>query len=254
LGTGYVGALGPLITSATVPLSIQFNCTISEFISGTNGGLIVAIGLFGLLGNAASVVIGKRPIYTLGNILCAASCFWCAYASNLKSLTAARVIQGFGIAPFEILVPPTITDYHHVHTRGIMMSLFNFGVLGGINLASPIAGPLIDHLGLTACFNIAGGFGIFLTIFCFIFMPETSFHRSSALAIDSGSHDNLHKAVEEEEQEKAQTAEISQVDSETAQPHQLVGKRQPFMKDLSLWVNTCTNNTNSRATEDTIIS
>ena len=232
MGTGFVGALGPLITSATVPLTIQFNCTISEFISGTNGGLIIAIGLFGLIGNAASVVIGKRPIYLIGNILCAASCFWCAYASNLKSLTAARVIQGFGIAPFEILVPPTIVDYHHVHTRGIMMSLFNFGVLGGINLASPIAGAIIDNLGLTTCFNIAGGFGVFLLIFCFFFMPETAFHRSSALAIDSGSHDNLHNAVEVEEQEKAHTAEITQVDTETGPTHQLIGKRQSFWKDL----------------------
>lgn len=236
LGTVYVGALGPLITSATVPLSIQFNCAIAEFISGTNGGLIIAIGLFGLLGNAASVVVGKRPVYILGNTLCAASCFWCAYATNLKSLIAARVIQGFGIAPFEILVPPTITDYHHVHTRGIMMSLFNFGVLGGINLASPIAGAIIDHLDLTACFNIAGGFGIFLTIFCFLFMPETAFHRSAALAIDSGSHDNLHKAVEEEEHEKAQATEITHVDTESSQPHQLIGKRQPFYQDLRLWV------------------
>ena len=89
-----------------------------------------------------------------------------------------------------------------------MMSLFNFGVLGGINLASPIAGAIIDHLGLTACFNIAGGFGTFLTIFCFLFMPETSFHRSAALTIDSGSQDNLHKAVEEEEHKIAQATEL----------------------------------------------
>jgi MFS family permease len=254
LGTGYVGALGPLITSATVPLSIQFNCTISEFISGTNGGLIVAIGLFGIIGNAMSVVVGKRPVYTLGNILCAVSCFWCAYATNLKSLTAARVIQGFGIAPFEILVPPSISDYHFVHTRGIMMSLFNFGVLGGINLASPIAGGIIDNLGLTACFNIAGGFGIFLTIFCFLFMPETSFHRSSALAIDAGSHDNLHKAVEAEDQEKAQASEVVQVDSETGAATQtVVGKRQSFWKDLRIFVTSFAEVSNNRVIGDTTI-
>ena len=116
LGTGYVGALGPLITSATVPLSVQFNCTISQFIYGTNGGLIVAIGCGGIIGNTLSVVIGRRPIYLIGNLCCAVSCFWCAYATNLQSLTAGRVIQGFGIAAFEALVPPTISDYNFVHT------------------------------------------------------------------------------------------------------------------------------------------
>src|SRR5271170_1378191 len=236
LGTGYVGALGPLITSATVPLSIQFNCTISQFISGTNGGLIVAIGCGGIIGNALSVVIGRRPVYFVGNLLCAGTCFWCAYASSLESLTAARVLQGFGIAPFECLVPPTISDYNFVHTRGIMMALFNFGVLGGINLASPIAGAIIQNAGLATCFNVAGGFGIFLTIFCFFFMPETAFHRSAALAIDTGSHYNLHKAVEEEEIEKVAAAQVTQVDSEGGQTRQLVGKRQPYYKDLRLWV------------------
>ncbi len=111
LGTGYVGALGPLITSATVPLSIQFNCTIAEFISGTNGGLIVAIGLFGFLGNAASVVVGKRPVYFLGNILCAASGFWCAYATNLKSLTSGSCYSSLRHRPFR---DPRPSYYHRL--------------------------------------------------------------------------------------------------------------------------------------------
>jgi hypothetical protein len=136
-----------------------------------------------------------------------------------------------------------------------MMSLFNFGVLGGINLASPIAGGIIDNLGLTACFNIAGGFGIFLTIFCFLFMPETSFHRSSALAIDSGSHDNLQKAVQEEEKEKAQAAEVARVDSETGAATQtVVGKRQSFWKDLRLFVISSAKLSNIRVIVDTTMS
>lgn len=252
IGTGYVGALGPLITSATVPLSVQFDCTISEFISGTNGGLLVAIGLFAIISNATSVVIGKRPIYFLGNLLCAVSCFWCAYAQNLTSLTAARVIQGFGIAPMETLVGPTISDYHHVHTRGQMIALFNFGVLGGINLASPIAGVILDKAGIKTCFNAAGGFGIFLLVLCFFFMPETSFHRSSALSIDTGSTDNLHQAVEVEAREKETTlaTQVSNVDETVA--HQGLGKRQPFLKDLRIFVPSYPDQTNCRATEDAI--
>ena len=73
-------------------------------------------------------------------------------------------------------------------------------------------------------------------------MPETAFHRSAALAIDTGSRDNLHKAVEEEEIEKVAAAQVSQVDSEGGQTHQLIGKRQPYYKDLRLWVRSFKSN------------
>jgi hypothetical protein len=41
-------------------------------------------------------------------------------------------------APFEALIPASVGDIWHVHERGFRMAIFNLGVLGGINLASPI--------------------------------------------------------------------------------------------------------------------
>lgn len=68
----------------------------------------------------------------------AVSCFWGAEAKNFSSLVAARAVQGFCMAPMEALVPASIADIWFVHERGYRSSIFNLGVLGGINLASPI--------------------------------------------------------------------------------------------------------------------
>lgn len=42
------------------------------------------------------------------------------------------------MAPMEALVPASIADIWFVHERGYRTAIFNLGVLGGINLASPI--------------------------------------------------------------------------------------------------------------------
>lgn len=66
------------------------------------------------------------------------SCFWAAESQSFGSLAAARAVQGFCMAPMEALVPATIADIWFVHERGFQSAVFNLGVLGGINLASPI--------------------------------------------------------------------------------------------------------------------
>lgn len=66
------------------------------------------------------------------------SCFWAAESKSFGSLAAARAVQGFAMAPMEALVPASIADIWFVHERGFQSAVFNLGVLGGINLASPI--------------------------------------------------------------------------------------------------------------------
>ncbi len=61
-----------------------------------------------------------------------------AEATSFGSLAASRALQGFCMAPMEALVPASIADIWFVHERGFRTAIFNLGVLGGINLASPI--------------------------------------------------------------------------------------------------------------------
>ena len=111
---------------------------LQRFTLGLQGSTIAAIAAGSLFLNTLAVKIGKRPIYVASSIGLMVTCFWAAEAKSFGSLVAARAVQGFCMAPREALVPASIGDIWFVHERGFRNAIFNLGVLGGINLASPI--------------------------------------------------------------------------------------------------------------------
>jgi MFS family permease len=111
---------------------------LQQFTLGLQGPLLVAIAVSSLLSNTLAVKVGKRPIYILTSVGLVVTCFWAAAAESFASLAAARAVQGFCMAPMEALVPASIADIWFVHERGFQSAVFNLGVLGGINLASPL--------------------------------------------------------------------------------------------------------------------
>ena len=127
-----------MLTAALAPLAEQFDIPLQQFTLGLQGSCIVAIAVSSLVCNTLAVKIGKRPVYIVTSILLMISCFWAAASKSFGSLAAARAVQGFAMAPMEALVPASIADIWFVHERGFQSAVFNLGVLGGINLASPI--------------------------------------------------------------------------------------------------------------------
>jgi MFS family permease len=139
--------VGPLLGAAFVELAAEFNVSLPVFIQGVQGGLIVAIAFGSLICNSLAVKFGKRPVYLITTLGLMVTCFWAAAAKSFASLVAARVVQGFCMGPLEALVPASIADVWYVHERGYRSSIFNLGVLGGINLATPIGKPFLLTIG-----------------------------------------------------------------------------------------------------------
>ncbi|KAL3422998.1 Protein HOL1-like protein 2 [Phlyctema vagabunda] len=187
-GCGAVGAVGPLVGAAFVQLAQEFDVSLSTFVQGVQGGVIVSIALGSLLGNSLAVKYGKRPVYLVSSIGLMATCFWCAEAKSFASLVAARVIQGICMAPMEALVPSSIGDIWFVHERGFRNAIFNLGILGGINLAQPIAGFVIEYGSYRICFHAMGGAFAIQTLLTFFWMPETAYHRTNAVNLDLGGN------------------------------------------------------------------
>ncbi|VUC24123.1 unnamed protein product [Clonostachys rosea] len=176
-GCGAVGAVGPILGPAFVQLSQQFEVSLTIWNIGMQGGLIGCIGLGSLFWNSLAVKYGKRPIYLFTTLGLMVTCFWAAASKSLISLFVSRLFTGFCMAPLEALVPASIADVWFVHERGFRSSLFNLGVLGGINLASVISGPIIEYAGFRATLYAMGGaFGVHL-IMAIFWMPETAFAR-----------------------------------------------------------------------------
>src|SRR5277367_541924 len=193
-------AVGPVLTSAFVQLATQFDVTLTHFSSSVNGSLIMCIAGGSIVCNSLAVVYGKRPVYLVTSILLMVTSFWAAGSNSLASLTAARCIQGFSMAPMEALIPASIGDVWFVHERGFRSAIFNLGVLGGINLASPIAGTVIQNYGWKVAFWIMGGFFGAETLLVFFFMPESAYRRPDELNLDLGSHENVADALKYEKE------------------------------------------------------
>ena len=91
-------------------LAAEFDISLSTFIQGVQGGVIVAIAFGSLVCNALAVKYGKRPVYLATTLGLMVTCFWSAAAKSFGSLVAARAIQGFCMGPLEALVPASIAD------------------------------------------------------------------------------------------------------------------------------------------------
>lgn len=192
--------------AAFVPLAEEWNVSLTNFITGAQGGVIAAIAIGSLLFNALAVKYGKRPVYLITSVGLAVTCFWAAEARSFNSFVAARVIQGLCMAPMEALIPASIADIWFVHERGYRTAVFNLGVLGGINLATPIgklafttpspdvyaniciAGAIMQASNWRVVMHAMGGAFVLQLILTFFFMPESAYHRTGALNIDTGTH------------------------------------------------------------------
>ena len=130
--------MGPLPTSAIVPLAEAWDIPLQRFTLGCQGSCIAAIAVGSLIFNTLAVKFGKRPIYIISSIGLMVSCFWCAESKSFGSLAGSRALMGFCMATMEAQVPASISDIWFLHERGFRNAIFNLGVLGGINLASPI--------------------------------------------------------------------------------------------------------------------
>nr|RBQ83611.1 hypothetical protein FVER53263_13286 [Fusarium verticillioides] len=200
VGCGCVGAIGPLLGPALVPIAEEFDVPLQRFSLGFTGSLLIALAFGNLFCNSLAMMIGKRPVYLITTLGLLCSTIWTAVAKDFISLALSRAIQGFCMSPMEALVPASISDIWFVHQRGFRNAVFNLGVLGGINLASPIAGAIIDKYGYKTClWAMAGAFGLQLVL-TFFFMPETAYKRSISSDVPVDSHVEGRSAVDDKKE------------------------------------------------------
>lgn len=103
-----------MIGAAFVGIAKDFGIPLASFVSGVQGGVIISIAVGSLFWNAMAVKYGKRPVYLITTVGLTFTCFWAGAAKSFASLVAARVIQGFCMAPLEALVPASIADVWYV--------------------------------------------------------------------------------------------------------------------------------------------
>ncbi|RDW92381.1 hypothetical protein BP5796_01775 [Coleophoma crateriformis] len=233
-------AVGPLLGAAFVSLATEFNVPLSTFIQGVQGGVIIAIAFSSLIFNALAVKYGKRPIYLITSVGLVVTCFWAAAAKSFGSLVAARVIQGLCMGPLEALVPASIGDVWFVHERGFRNAVFNLGVLGGINLAQPIGGVIIQYSGYKTAFNAMGGAFVVQLILILLWMPESAYHRTNTIMTEIALS---HKTDAQHIEEKTTATPTTTHEAVSTEPPQSWAKEllpySGYINHVSFWNTLC---------------
>ncbi|PSK57904.1 hypothetical protein B9Z65_9106 [Elsinoe australis] len=169
--------LSPLLAANTLTLTLNFrrNFTAIALLTGWH---LLGVGLAGFVFVPSARVWGKRHLYILGTVVIIISSLWGgASGRNYKSLLAARVFQGVGLAPFEALVNASVGDLYFVHERGKRMALSNLALFGGAFFTPVIVGKMTSTLGWEWTFYMVAIFAAAMLPLLVCFVPETAFRR-----------------------------------------------------------------------------
>ncbi|KAF2221371.1 putative MFS transporter [Elsinoe ampelina] len=176
--------LSPLLAANTLTLTLHFrrNFTLIALLTGWH---LLGVGLAGFIFVPSARVWGKRHLYILGTVIIIISSVWGGLSGkNYKSLLAARVFQGVGLAPFEALVNASVGDLFFVHERGKRMALSNLALFGGAFFTPVVVGKMTSTLGWEWTFHFIAIFAAVLLPLLIFFVPETAFRREDRFETD----------------------------------------------------------------------
>jgi len=176
LSASVVGAFGPMLSPGFVIIAADLGISVNTLAQST-AWLILTIGLSLFLANPLAKVWGRRPVFIIAIIIMFACSVWGAFSKNYSSFLASRIVSGFGMAPYEVLVQCTIGDLYFVHQRATRIAAWNLFLLSGIAGGSLVSGYIIEDIGWKWTFGICA---IFFGVFVFLvllFVPETAYTR-----------------------------------------------------------------------------
>ncbi|EJT74215.1 hypothetical protein GGTG_08059 [Gaeumannomyces tritici R3-111a-1] len=182
-------SLGPILAANTVTLSLWFGVDFTK-IALLTGYFLLGVGLMGVIFVPSSRIWGKRHAFVFGLIIIIISSAWAGdVGRNYDSMVGARVIQGFGAAPYEALVNVAVGDLYFVHERGKRMAGTNLAVFGGAFATPILVGKITHTIGWWWTFYL-------VAILCaaslpaIVFLcPEVAYRRDKSLNTDMLSED-----------------------------------------------------------------
>jgi len=131
-----------------------------------------------LVGGASGDRFGRRRVFAIGVAGFVAASVWCALASDVNELIAARAAQGVGAA---LLVPGSlaiISAAFDERTRGAAFGTWSAATSITSALGPVLGGWLIDHLSWRAVFYINVPLGLAVLGLAFWRVPESRSERA----------------------------------------------------------------------------
>lgn len=160
---------------------------------------------------------------------------WGPYAKGNGQWIARSILAGFFAAPIEALPEISVTDVYFHHQRGTYMGLYAFFLAGSNYFAPVICGFIADDQGWKWVFYWPTIFLGGALIWCFFFLEETNYRRSTVGVVEttSGSQTPTSPATDEKSTEKV--PEVANVPAVVETGTIAFGTKKTYLQKLSLW-------------------
>ena len=137
----------------------------------TFSAYVVAYGAFQLVYGPLSDRIGRKQVLLAGLCLAGIGSFFAAFATDLPSLTAARILQGAGSAATMVVGRSMVQDLFEGPERTRVMAYIGMALGLCPPLATVIGGQLHVRIGWQANFLLMGGLALVLLLAAWLGLP-----------------------------------------------------------------------------------
>ncbi|KAH7185561.1 major facilitator superfamily domain-containing protein [Fusarium flagelliforme] len=171
------GGTTPLIAAGFTDVAEDYGVDV-ERVALTTGLYMMGMGLGSVVFSPTAILYGKRPVYLGSAIMFIGTSLWSAWSPSFNSLLAARVFQGFAVAPVECLPSATIAEIFFLHERAYRIGIYTLLLLGGKNLVPLVSAVIIGSLSWRWTFWILAMIIALSAVLLFLFVPETFWDRT----------------------------------------------------------------------------
>lgn len=155
----------PLIATSLAASEQQIQLTISAFLAGLTGGMLI----YGPL----SDYFGRRHLLLLGIVIYLLSTLGCFIATNSEQLIGYRLLQGLGAAATSVLGRAIVRDIYPITSAARVLSIMHITTMLTILTAPVIGGYLTSILGWRVVFAVLFAFAFICLAFSYCFLSET---------------------------------------------------------------------------------
>lgn len=134
---------------------------------------VAVFGLAQLLYGTLSDHFGRRPVLLFGLVIYVIGCLGAATAGTFPMLLVMRGIQGLGAGATRVIAISVIRDTYGGRRMASVMSLAMMVFMAVPIIAPNIGQGILMVAGWRAILIAIAGFGVIMTAWCFLRLPET---------------------------------------------------------------------------------